>query len=37
VDRLAGRDVIVFREPNKPTQQVVHRIVYIVKTARTRI
>jgi signal peptidase I len=27
VDRLVVRDVIVFREPNNPTKQVVHRIV----------
>jgi len=31
VDRLAVRDVIVFREPNKPTEQVVHRIVRLAE------
>jgi signal peptidase I len=29
VDRLAVRDVIVFRSPDKPTEQVVHRIVHL--------
>jgi signal peptidase len=27
VDHLAVRDVIVFRDPNEPSKQVVHRIV----------
>jgi signal peptidase I len=31
VDQLAVRDVIVFREPNKPSVQIVHRIVQITK------
>ncbi len=31
VDRLAVRDVIVFRSPDKPTEQVVHRIVHLAE------
>jgi signal peptidase I len=30
VDRLAVRDVIVFQRPDKPSEQVVHRIVQLV-------
>jgi signal peptidase I len=37
VDRLAVRDVIVFREPNKPTEQVVHRIVHLSKSSSGQI
>ena len=37
VDRLAVRDVIVFREPNKPTEQVVHRIVHISKNSSGQV
>jgi hypothetical protein len=29
VDSLAVRDVIVFRDPYKPSEQIVHRIVHI--------
>ncbi len=31
VDRLAVRDVIVFRSPDKPTEQVMHRIVHLAE------
>ena len=31
VSKLAVRDVIVFRNPNKPSQEMVHRIVQITK------
>ncbi len=31
VDRLAVRDVIVFRSPDKPTEQVLHRIVHLAE------
>jgi len=31
VDRLAVRDVIVFRSPDKPTEQVVDRIVHLAE------
>jgi signal peptidase I len=32
VDRLAVRDVIVFRSPDNPTEQVVHRIVHLAQS-----
>jgi len=32
VDSLAVRDVIVFRRPDQPAEQVVHRIVHIART-----
>ena len=32
VDQLALRDVIVFREPNDPSTQIVHRIVKLTKS-----
>ena len=35
--RLAERDVIVFREPNKPTEQVVHRIVHLAEGSSGQI
>jgi signal peptidase I len=31
VDRLAVRDVIVFRSPDNPTEQVLHRIVHLAQ------
>ncbi|HXR21540.1 MAG TPA: S26 family signal peptidase [Acidimicrobiales bacterium] len=31
VDRLAVRDVIVFRSPDNPTEQVLHRIVHLAE------
>ena len=33
VDSLAVRDVIVFSDPNKPSEQIVHRIVRITKSS----
>ncbi len=33
VKQLAVRDVIVFRRPDKPSEEVVHRIVAIVKSS----
>ncbi len=37
VDSLAVRDVIVFRDPYKPSEQVVHRIVRIAVGKSGRI
>jgi signal peptidase I len=33
IDNLAVRDVIVFSDPNKPSEQIVHRIVRITKNS----
>ncbi len=37
VDHLVLRDVIVFREPNKPIEQVVHRIVHLAKNSSGQV
>jgi signal peptidase I len=37
VDSLAVRDVIVFRDPYKPSEQIVHRIIRISKGANGKL
>jgi len=37
VDSLAVRDVIVFSDPNKPSEQIVHRIVHIAVSKSGKI